>query len=322
MTFEQLRIFLMVAELEHVTEAARRLNLTQSAVSGAIATLENTHQVALFDRVGRGIRLTEAGRILQEKARGILAGVQDAETTLDDLSGLRMGALRIFASQTVASHWLPRFVMEYKALHPAIDLDIAVGNTSQCLDAVQRGACDLGFVEGEVESRLSGPEAARIAVSAVAQDQLVLIAAPTHPWAVRPPARLRQGFAAQLWVMRESGSGTRSSFEDQLRRMGGDPAALRVMMEFSTNEAVCSAVEHSPCLGVVPRLVAGPLIEAGRLVALPFTLDARPFLQLRHLERHFSRAARAFADLVAGHAGAEGSGGSVDDAPQPVLHAE
>ncbi|MDN3713927.1 hypothetical protein QWZ10_24830 [Paracoccus cavernae] len=72
----------------------------------------------------------------------------------------------------------------------------------------------------------------------------------------------------------------------------------------------------------MPRLVAGPLIEAGRLVALPFTLDARPFLQLRHLERHFSRAARAFADLVAGHAGAEGSGGSVDDAPQPVLHAE
>lgn len=299
MTFEQLRIFLMVAELEHVTEAARRLNLTQSAVSGAIQTLENTHQVALFDRVGRGIRLTEAGRILQGKARIIMAGVQDAETTLGDLSGLRMGALRIFASQTVASHWLPRFVMEYKALHPGIDLAIEVGNTRRCLDAVQRGACDLGYVEGEVESRLGGPDAGRIEVTPVARDQLVLIAAPDHPWAAHPPARLRQAFAAQQWIMRETGSGTRSSFEDQLRRMGAAPETLPVAMEFSTNEAVCSGVEHSGCLGVVPRLVAGPLIEAGRLAALPFTLEARPFLQLRHTERHFARAARAFSELVA-----------------------
>lgn len=293
MTLEQLRIFMMVADLEHVTRAAERLNLTQSAVSGAIQTLENTHQVALFDRVGRGIRLTDEGRLLREKAIAIMAAVQDAEATLGDLSGLKLGALRIVASQTIASNWLPRFVMAFATAHPGIDLTIEVGNTEQCLDSVRRGTCDLGYVEGALEGDL-----ARIEETLVATDTLVLICAPSHPWAQALPRDPVRAFSSQGWVMRERGSGTRSSFEEALRRKGGDPGALRVVMEFSTNEAICSAIEHSDCLTVIPRLVAGPLIEAGRLVELPFDIGTRPFRQIRNSDRHLSRAARVFAEMV------------------------
>ncbi len=299
MTFEQLRIFLVVAELEHVTRAAEKLNLTQSAVSGAIQTLENNHQVALFDRVGRGIRLTEAGRVLQEKAQGVLASVKDAEATLGDLSGLKMGALRIHASQTIASHWIPRFIMKFKELHSGIALELEVGNTTNCLDAIRRGASDLGFVEGAFADELTPLEASKIEETVVAQDALVLVASARHDWAARPPAAIRRVLAGQGWVMRERGSGTRSSFEQALRQIGGDPAALSVVMEFTTNEAVASAIENSACLGVVPRLVAGPLIEAGRLIALPLEIGTRQFCQIRHRDRHFSRAARAFAQLIA-----------------------
>src|SRR3546814_10149610 len=81
MTLDQLRIFVAVAEREHVTQAARALNLTQSAVSAAIATLEDRHGAHLFDRVGRGIALTEAGRAFLPEARAVLARVEDRKST-------------------------------------------------------------------------------------------------------------------------------------------------------------------------------------------------------------------------------------------------
>lgn len=101
MTFEQLRIFVAVAEREHVTRAAEMLNVTQSAASGAIAALEAQHDVKLFHRVGRRIELTDAGRMFLEEARAILARVAGAELALDEFGGLKRGTLRIVASQTI-----------------------------------------------------------------------------------------------------------------------------------------------------------------------------------------------------------------------------
>ena len=99
MTLEQLRIFVGVAEREHMTAAARALNVTQSAASAAIAALEERHAIKLFHRVGRGITLTEAGRLFLAEARGVLARVNAAETVLDELGGLKRGTLRVVASQ-------------------------------------------------------------------------------------------------------------------------------------------------------------------------------------------------------------------------------
>ena len=86
MTLEQLRIFVAVAEREHVTAAARELSLTQSAVSNAIAALEERHDVHLFDRVGRGVVLNAVGRSFLPEARAVLARAQAAENALADMS--------------------------------------------------------------------------------------------------------------------------------------------------------------------------------------------------------------------------------------------
>jgi DNA-binding MarR family transcriptional regulator len=94
MTLEQLRIFVGVAEREHMTAAARALNVTQSAASAAIAALEERHAIKLFHRVGRGIALTEAGRLFLTEARGVLARADAAETVLEELGGLKRGTLR------------------------------------------------------------------------------------------------------------------------------------------------------------------------------------------------------------------------------------
>ena len=146
MTLEQLRIFVAVAEREHVTRAAEALNLTQSAVSAAVTALEARHGVALFDRVGRGVVLNPAGAVFLEEARAVLARAALAESALADLSGLAHGRLSIHASQTIASYWLPSRLAAFHAAHPGIDLAIAIGNTAQVARAVAEGETELGLV--------------------------------------------------------------------------------------------------------------------------------------------------------------------------------
>ena len=185
MTFDQLRIFLAVAEREHVTRAAEALHLTQSAVSGAIHALEERHGVRLFHRVGRGIQLTEEGRVFLDEAKAIVALVRNAENTLADLSGVKRGALTIFASQTTASYWLPQHLVAFQGSYPGIDLRLEVGNTAQCAKAVLAGTADLGFIEGTVVEP-------SLQTETVARDRLVVVVGRGHPWAKSPPADPRE----------------------------------------------------------------------------------------------------------------------------------
>ena len=106
MTLEQLRVFVAVAERQHVTRAAVALNVAQSAVSAAIAALEARHDVELFQRVGRGVELTEAGARFLVEARAILARVEAAGLVLSELGNLTRGTLAVHASQTIAQHWI------------------------------------------------------------------------------------------------------------------------------------------------------------------------------------------------------------------------
>src|SRR5258708_32867371 len=118
MTLEQLRVFIAVAEKQHVTQAARELNLTQSATSAAIAALEARYGVKLFDRIGRGIALTQTGRDFLIEARAVVARAKAAAQVLNDLAGLKRGSLALAASQTAANYWLPARLETFKQAHP------------------------------------------------------------------------------------------------------------------------------------------------------------------------------------------------------------
>src|ERR1700722_8016715 len=154
MTLEQLRIFIAVAEKQHVTQAARELNLTQSATSAAIAALEARYDVKLFDRIGRGIALTQTGKDFLIEARAVLARARGAIQVLNDLAGLKRGSLSIAASQTVGNYWLPGRIEAFHVAYPGIDLSLQISNTEQVADAVLHGSADLGFVEGEIDNAL------------------------------------------------------------------------------------------------------------------------------------------------------------------------
>ena len=118
MTLEQLRIFVAVAERLHMTQAGRALRVTQSAASAAVAALESRHDVLLFDRVGRGLELSQAGRVFLPEAKAVLARAEAASRALDELAGFERGSIAIAASQTVANYWLPERLTAFARVYP------------------------------------------------------------------------------------------------------------------------------------------------------------------------------------------------------------
>lgn len=292
MTLEQLRIFLAVAERQHVTRAAEALHLTQSAVSAAIAALETRHGVQLFDRVGRRIALTETGTAFMAEARAVLDRAETAEMVLEDLAREPRGRLRLHASQTVASYWLPARLVALRDLHPGIALRLTVGNTAGVAEAVAGGAADLGLVEGEVAQ-------GGLHRQGVARDRLVLVMAADHPWAGLAEVPLGQ-LSAQPWVLREPGSGTRSEFEHWLAGQGLAVADLPGVLELPSNEAVLGAVAASRRLAALSHRAAETAAAAGRIRSLALPGAERVFSLLTDPRRHRTRAMAALIGLLTG----------------------
>ncbi|WNC89128.1 LysR family transcriptional regulator [Paraburkholderia sp. FT54] len=291
MTLDQLRIFVAVAEQEHLTRAANALALSQSAVSSSIAAFEDRYETKLFDRIGRNIALTAAGRVFLVEAQAVLARAASAQGVLADLAGLRCGELSVAASQTVANYWLPAVMHRFHKNHPGVVLTLSIANTEQVVRKVDEGTVDLGFVEDQVE--VSG-----LAVCPVAKDQLALVVAPDHPWAPYEAIPVNADLRESAWVLREPGSGTRGIFEKSVRNLGIDPATLNIALQLSSNEAVRSAVEAGAGATVLSRLVVKSSIRVGTLTALRWPLPERGFLMLRNEQRYASEAIRAFCTLA------------------------
>jgi DNA-binding transcriptional LysR family regulator len=287
MTLEQLRIFVAVAERQHVTDAARALHLTQSAVSAAVAAIESRYAVVLFDRIGRSIRLTETGRRFLVHARAVLARSAEAETVLFDLSALKTGSLSLAASQTVGNYWLPPLLHRFHAQNPGISVSLILGNTETVRAAVHDGTVDLGFIEGVIDDPL-------LSVQVIADDETVMVA---RPGLVRSRRPSRTDLAALPWVLRERGSATRTVLEDALRGLGVAPENLRVAFELPSNEAVRCAVEAGAGATVLSRHAVDGALRNATLQKLPFKLALRHFYVLTHKQRYVSAAAKALLAL-------------------------
>lgn len=290
MTLDQLRVFVTVARLGHVTRAGAALNLTQSAVSAAIAALEGRHGTQLFHRIGRGIQLTAEGALFLSEAEAVLARAAAAERALTELSGLKRGALRLYASQTIAAYFLPPLLHRFHLRHPGIALELRQGNTTEVAAAVAACAADMGFIEGAVDN-------AALVAEPVATDEMVLVVGAHHPWAGagRPDLPTLAEFD---WVLRERGSGTRQVMEAALAGLGLAPRDLRVGLELPSNEAVCGAVAVGAGATVISRLVAEPRVRLGELAILGPALSTRAFCVLRPGDRRKGRAEEALLALM------------------------
>jgi DNA-binding transcriptional LysR family regulator len=292
MTLDQLRVFIAVAERGHVTRAAESLSMSQSAASAAIAALESSYQIKLFDRVGRGIELTEPGRIFLREARAVLDRAGMARSVLQELAGSPAGSVAIAASQTIATYWLPRRLAAFHAANPRVRLNVVIRNTHEVESAVVEGEVNVGLVEGPTQH----PALLRQQID---HDQIVLVIASDHrPLPVDASGRL--DLRAINWVIREPGSGTRRGLEDLALREGLSLDDLNIFLVLPSNEAVREAVEAGAGATIISRHVVASAIAAGKLTEIPIELPQREYAVVRHRARHATLAQEALVSHLTG----------------------
>jgi DNA-binding transcriptional LysR family regulator len=293
MTLEQLRIFAVVAERGHMTLAADTLGISQSGASAAIKALEQTYGVQLFNRVGRGIELSAAGRRFLPEAKAVLAQAEAARLTLLNISQAISGSIAIAASQTIAGYWLPQRLATFHEAYPAVRLDLTVGNTQQVERAVLEGAADVGLVEGRTRAE-------SLTRTDVDIDRLLMVVSRDAP----EPPQLAPGVpdVTQIrWIVRERGSGTREALEDLAARHGVAFDDLPIFLVFPNNEAVRRAVEAGAGATIISEHVVAHALAGGTLRQVPVEVPARSFSLISHSERAASQAVRALkAHLGAG----------------------
>ena len=301
MTLDQLRIFLEVAERGHVTRAAEALGMSQSAASAAISTLETNYQTKLFDRVGRGIQLTETGRKFLHEARAVLDRASMARSVLQDLAGLPASPVAIAASQTIATYWLPRRLAAFHAANPRVRLNVVIRNTQEVESAVVEGEVNVGLLEGPTQH----PALIRTQID---QDHIVLVvASPQPPMPVNAFGRL--DLRAINWVIREAGSGTRRRLEELAVREGLSLDDLNIFLVLPSNEAVREAIVAGAGATIISRHVVASAIAAGTLTEIPIELPLREYALVRHRDRHATLAQQALVAHLTG---------TTDAAPRPL----
>jgi DNA-binding transcriptional LysR family regulator len=293
MTLDQLQIFIAVAQREHVTRAAEALGLAPPSVSAAVASLEREFGTKLFHRVGRGIVVTEGGKLLLDEARALVKHGDAVKLAMREFTGLSRGRLQIKASQTIASHFLPPRLVDFHRAYPGVALVVSVGNSTEVVDAIIRGNVELGFVEGP-EEEFQDP---RLAIELIARDDLVMVVSANHPW--KSSEKLTASdLTAGKWVLREEGSGTRAAFVKALDALGVPYGKLNIVIELPSNEAVLAAVLAGAGATILSASVCADRIKTGRLKRLPVSIAPRAFYAVQHGDRYRSRAVSALLEIL------------------------
>jgi DNA-binding transcriptional LysR family regulator len=249
----------------------------------------------LVERGPRAVRPTEAGAALYERARELFAVERSAENELRALRGLERGTLRVGASTTIATYLLPPVLGAFQARHPGVALHVTSGNTRAVARALLGRRLDVALVEGPVND-------GRLTVETWRDDELVLIAPPDHPLAASKRRVPLATLAAEPFVSRERGSGTRAVAEAAFATHGVRP---RIVLTLDSTEAVKQAVAAGLGLSAVSRAAAADQLALGRVreVRVAGLAITRRLTLLRLAGRRASAPARAFEALL-GVAGA------------------
>ncbi len=258
MTLRQLEVFLAVARARSFRRAAEALHTSQPAMSQHVRELEGELDVRLFDRLGRAVTLTEAGRLLEEHALHVTAAVAGARRTIDELKGLERGSLVIGASTTPGIYVLPPIVAAFRRRYPGVDVSLRIANSRVIEERIRADEVDLGIVGGHVL------RANERCVAAGLLDELFLIVSPRHPWAKRRDVAPRELAAAPL-LMREQGSATRQVTERALRQAG---IKFTAAMELDHIEAIKQAVMAGLGVALVSMYAIRGEVATRRLRAL------------------------------------------------------
>jgi DNA-binding transcriptional LysR family regulator len=284
-----LAIFHAVAQTGSMTLGAERLEISQPAVSKQVRELERALRVQLFDRIGRRVRLSQAGEILANYARLLFALAHEAEDVMADVRAVRRGRLVIGASTTIGSYLLPGVLAEFWRRYPEVELLVEIENTEQVHRRMAGLELDIGLTEGFVEE----PE---LDAEVFHRDELVVIASPRHRLAGKTRVPL-SALQKEPFVLREPGSGTRAVEEQALARL---KLSVQIAMALGSTEAIKRVVAQGVGLAIVSRLAVLAECDAKALALLPVAglHIERPLHLVRRKGRRDGPALQAFCGIL------------------------
>jgi DNA-binding transcriptional LysR family regulator len=247
-------VFLAVARGESVSQAASELAMSQSAVSSALADLEQQFEIRLFDRIGKRLQLSSLGRALRPRAEALHAEAAGLEQAFEQHSGV--GHLRVGATLTIGNYVTVPLMAAFMREYPDARVSLEIANTFEIARKVANFEIDVGLIEGELQH----PD---LEVTRWREDELVVFCAPDHPFAAKR-ALTDDDLRKAVWIVRERGSGTRQAFDHALR---GLLPELNIALELQHTEAIKSAVVAGVGVGCVSRIALADEIRHGTLKA-------------------------------------------------------
>jgi DNA-binding transcriptional LysR family regulator len=290
-SLRQLRVFEAAATNGSFSKAAESLHLTQPGVSMHIKELETNAGLPLFERIGRKLYVTEAGRELLARARDILRALKDAEDTLNGLKGLRRGRINLAVVST-AKYFVPQLLARFGKNFPELEIRLTVNNRTSVIEQLVANEVDLAIMG-------RSPEALDTLAEPFAQNPHVIIAAPHHPLSAQRDVAVAE-VAKENFIVREPGSGTRLAMEHFFAEFH---LVCNVGMEMASNETIKQAVMAGMGVSFLSRHTIDLELETKRLVVL--NVHGTPVIRQWHVahlaKKRLSPTAVAFKEFVLTH---------------------
>lgn len=257
----KLKVFRVVADTLNFRRAADELHLTQPAITSQIKSVEESLGIALFDRIGRDIKLTPAGTTLLQYVRQIEAITNDAIAALAPFGGQEGVELSIGASHTIAVYLLPRLLPHLLAEWPKLRIHIIGGSTNEILHALTTHQISIGLIEAPAFR----PD---LKIEVFGEDELTLIVQPEHRWAGKTFLKAAE-LVQEPILLRELGSGMRRFVEEYLERNGVLRQQLRTYIDMNSTEGILTSVEAGLGVGFAPHAALEKALKTGSVKAVP-----------------------------------------------------
>jgi DNA-binding transcriptional LysR family regulator len=254
MDLRQLEIIRAIADTGSFTAAGEKLHVSQSAISRQILLLEDELGEAVFHRIGRRIRITPAGESLLQLSHRVFQDLDDTVAAISDRQESLRGTMRLVGGMTVCLYVFPALLAEVRRVHPNLDLKVTVGSADRSIGMLRSGAGDLGLVTLPVET-------SDLVAVPVMQEELLLIAPPTHPIAKKKqivPSDLNR----QPFVLFETGSITRRLVEEFFTR---ERIETDIVMETENVEIIKAMVRHGLGISIIPWQAAAADVRGKQL---------------------------------------------------------
>jgi DNA-binding transcriptional LysR family regulator len=293
MADRRLQVFHAVARQLSFTKAAEQLFMTQPAVTFQIKQLEEHLNTRLFERSHGRIALTPAGELVFGYAEKILTLTEELETRVSELTGEISGPLLLGASTTVAEFFLPQILGEFKARHPLVRARMTVGNSETIVARVAEHALDLGLIESPSQNH-------GVQTEVCCDDMMVMICAPRYKLAKAKKVSAAE-IAAEPFISREPGSGTREVADQYFQQNGVSQDAINVVMELGSPEAIKGVVETGLGVSILSRATVAKELKLGVLVAVPLNPPlTRGLSVVTPKDRFRSRLLATFVEFAKG----------------------